>query len=74
MSTLDSSFDAHALRTASTPDLLRLVLGRTRARPWLSLPLADLFHLRPVQHPGCREPGTWVQNAPTALFATKEAA
>lgn len=72
MSPLDSHFDAHDLRTASTPDLLRLILGRTRARPWLNQPLADLFLLRPIQHPGCREPGRETPKAPAILLAAKE--
>ena len=73
MSTFDNRFDAHDLRTASTPDLLRLILGRTRARPWLGRPLADLFQLRPIsQHPGCREPGPEAPKAPTVLLAAKE--
>ncbi len=72
MSPLDSRFDAADLRTASTPDLLRLLLGRTRARPWLGLPLADLFQLRPFPQPGCREPGPEAPKAPAVLLAAKE--
>ncbi len=72
MPTLDSYFHAADLRTASTPDLLRLILGRTRARPWLNQPLADLFHLRPAQQSGCREPGLEAPKAPAVLLAAKE--
>ena len=72
MSTLDSRFDAHDLRTASTPDLLRLILGRTRTRPWLDRPLADLFQLRPLPQPGCSEPDSEAPKAPAVLLAAKE--
>ena len=73
MISIDNRFDAADLRTASTPDLLRLILGRTRAQSWFGLPQADLLQLCPIpQHPGCREPGPEIPQAPAVLLAAKE--